>query len=95
MTQGNPVSEIFYSQKSRHENKHFYTDGAEHDILRDVTDRNTGISKLLNQYILLCDSKQRRNKRGKSVPGLISAIWLPKALFCDCFALVLMLIYYS
>jgi hypothetical protein len=87
MAQGNPVSELFCSQKSVHqyENKHFYTDGAEHDILRDVTDRNTGIPQLLNQYTLLCVSKQRRNKSGKSAPDLNSAAWLPKGFFAITF----------
>lgn len=66
-TQGNPISELFCSQKSRYkyENKHFYTVGAKHDILRDITVRNTGMSQLLNQCTLLCDSKQRRKKSGQ------------------------------
>lgn len=66
-TQGNPISELFCSQKSRYkyENKHFYTVGAKHDILRDITDRNTGMSQLLYQCTLLCDSKQRRKKSGQ------------------------------
>jgi len=66
-TQRNPISELFCSQKSmyKYENKHFYTVGAKHDILRDITDRNTGTSQLLNQRTLLCDPKQRRKKSGK------------------------------
>ena len=44
--QGNPISGVFCSQKSRYkyENKHSYAVGAKHDILRDITDRNTGMS---------------------------------------------------
>jgi len=83
-TQGNPISGLFCSQKSRYkyENKHFYAVGAKHDILRDITDRNTGMSQLLNQCTLLCDSKQRREKKlDKRVPDLSSAAWLPKAFF--------------
>ena len=79
-TQGNPVSELFCSQKSRYkyENKHFYTVGAKHDILRDITDRNTGMSQLLNQCTLLCDSKQGRKKKvEKRVPDVSSVTWLP------------------
>lgn len=86
-TQGNPISGLFCSQKSRYkyENKHFYAVGAKHDILRDITDRNTGMSQLLNQCTLLCDSKQRREKKlDKRVPDLSSAAWLPKAFFFFC-----------
>jgi hypothetical protein len=48
ITQGNPVSKLFSSQKSvqKCENKHFYMDGAEHDILRDVADRSIEIIQL-------------------------------------------------
>jgi len=86
-TQGNPISELFCSQKSRYkyENKHFYTVGAKHDILRDITDRNTGMSQLLNQCTLLCESKQRREKKvDKRVPDLSSATRLSKAFFFFC-----------
>jgi hypothetical protein len=63
-TQGNPISELFCSQKSRckYENKHFYTVGTKHDILRDITVRSMGTSQLLNQSTMLCDPKQRRKK---------------------------------
>ena len=85
-TQGNPVSELFCSQKSRYkyENKHFYTVGAKHDILRDITDRNTGMSQLLNQCTLLCDSKQGRKKkatRGFQMWAVLHGF--PKHFFCD------------